>query len=222
MAEKITMKALLREETGKNNMRRLRRNGLLPGIIFGRSGETTQVSLSPKELERIVNSEHGFNTIFTIDVEGVKQSPQVMIKDYQLDPVTHDFLHVSFYRVHMDRAIEVDVAITTFGVAPGVKDQGGTLDFVMREIKVECLPGDIPDTIMIDVSQMNIGDHVRVENLAIPEKVKVLEDPESVVLLLAAPRKVEVEVTAEEAEAAAEAAEAAEAGGAEEEEGKEE
>jgi large subunit ribosomal protein L25 len=206
MAEKITMKALLREETGKNNMRRLRRNGLLPGIIFGRS-ETTQVSFTPKELERVIYSEHGFNTIFTLDVDGAKQKPQVMIKDYQVDPVTHDFLHVSFYRVHMDRAIEVNIPINATGVAPGVKDQGGTLDFVMREIKIECLPGDIPDAITIDVSNMMIGDHVRVADLAIPEKIKVLDDSDSVVLLLAAPRKIEEVVVTPEAAAAAEVAE---------------
>ncbi|HUX07023.1 MAG TPA: 50S ribosomal protein L25 [Acidobacteriota bacterium] len=211
MAEKITMNAQLREETGKNKMRRLRSSGLLPGIIFGRSGETTPVSFTDKELEKIIHSESGFNTIFTLDIEGETQKPLVMIKEYQLDPVTHNFLHVSFYRVHADRLVEVNVAITTRGVAPGVKDEGGTLDFVMREVKVECLPGDIPESFVVDISKMIIGEHVRVEDLDIPEKVKVLEEPEAVVLHLAPPRKVEEVVEAEEAEEAAEAlAEAAE------------
>jgi len=210
------MKALLREETGKNKMRRLRSSGLLPGIIFGRSGETTPVSFSNKELEKVIHSESGFNTIFNIDIEGEEQKPLVMIKEYQLDPVTHDFLHISFFRVHADRLVEVNVAITTEGVAPGVKDQGGTLDFVMREIKVECLPGDIPESIPVDISDMVIGEHVRVEDLIIPDKVTMLEESEAVVLHLAPPRKIEEELVEEEAaeeaaEAPAEGAEEAEA-----------
>ncbi len=218
MAQEITMKAMLREETGKNKMRRLRSSGLLPGIIFGRSGETTPVSFSNKELEKVIHSESGFNTIFNIDIEGEEQNPLVMIKEYQLDPVTHNFLHISFFRVHADRLVEVDVAITTVGVAPGVKDQGGTLDYVMREIKVECLPGDIPESIPVDVSKMVIGEHVRVEDLTIPDKVTVLEESEAVVLHLAPPRKIEEEVAEVEEEAAEVPAEGAEEAEAESEE----
>jgi large subunit ribosomal protein L25 len=227
MSEKLTLHAQLREETGKNKMRRLRRSGFLPGIIFGRSGETVQVSFEVRELEKIIHSETGFNTIFGVDVEGGKQKAptQVMIKEYQLDPVTHDFLHVSFYRIHMDRLIEVNVPIATVGVAPGVKDHGGTLDFVMREVQVECLPGDIPESIVIGVSTMMIGDHVRVSELEIPDKVKLLEEADAVVLHLAPPRKVVEEVPEVEEEVEVEAAEeeeeeAPEEGAPEEESGK--
>lgn len=223
MAKRITVLARLREETGKNAMRRLRRHGLLPGVIFGRSGITTMVSLDPRELDKVIHSETGFNTLFDIDVEGQKDDgkTRVLIKQYQLDPVTHSFLHVSFYRIHMDRVVEVRTPIAVDGVAPGVKDQGGTLDHVMRDILIRCLPGDIPEAIRVEVSDMEIGDHVRVSDLDIPENVEILEEADAVVLHLAPPRKevepVVAEEVAAEVEGAEEAEEAAEEKPAEEE-----
>lgn len=213
MAEKITLAARLREETGKNAMRRLRMNDQIPGVIFGRSGITHSISLESRELEKVIHSETGLNTVFTVDVEGLKKdnNPHVIIKDYQLDPVTHDFLHVSLYRIHMDRLVEVRIPVVAEGVARGVKDQGGTLDHVMREVLVECLPGDIPDAIHVDVSSMEIGDHVRISELGVPKDVKILGDTEAVVLHLSPPRKVEVVAEVEEEEVAEEAEEAEEA-----------
>ncbi len=212
MAKQITVLARLREETGKNAMRRLRRRGLLPGVIFGRSGITTMVSLDPRELEKVIYSETGFNTLFDIDVEGQKDDgkTRVLIKHYQLDPVTHSFLHVSFYRIHMDREVEVRIPITAEGVATGVKDQGGTLDYVMRDILIRCLPGDIPDATHVEVTDMEIGDYVRVSELDIPEGVEVLEEADAVVLHLAPPRKVVEEVAVEEVAAEVEEGEEAE------------
>ena len=193
MAKQIVMKARLREETGKNEMKRLRSKGDLPGIIYGRSGETVQVAFTTRALENIIHSDTGFNTIFGIEIDGLKQEEPtpVMIKEYQLDPVTHDFLHVSFYRVHMDRLYEVSVAVNPVGVAPGVKEQGGTLDIILREIRIECLPGDIPESIDVDLSSLRIGDQVRVSDLAVSDTIKVLEDHEAVVLHVIAPRKAE-------------------------------
>ena len=211
MAKRITVLARLREETGKNAMRRLRRQGLLPGVIFGRSGITTMVSLNPRELDKVLHSETGFNTIFDIDVEGQKDDGEirVLIKHYQLEPVTHSFLHVSFYRIHMDRELEVRIPVAADGLAIGVKDQGGTLDYVMRDVLIRCLPGDIPDATRVEVSDMEIGDYVRVSDLDIPEGVEILEEADAVVLHLAPPRKVveEEEAEVEEAEEAEEAEE---------------
>jgi len=219
MAQEIVMQAQLREETGKNEMRRLRKSGLVPGIIFGRSGETAQVSFEPRELDKVIHSEAGFNTIFTIDVEGLKEDNkrQVLIKEYQLDPVTHNFIHVSFYRVRADREIEVNIPIVTEGEPVGVKDQGGSLDIVMRDIQVRCLPGDIPESIHVNVTGLHIGDQVRVSELTIPDKVELLEDTDAVVLHCVPPRKVAVVEEIEEEEEAAEE-EAAEAGEEETEE----
>jgi large subunit ribosomal protein L25 len=220
MSEKYVMQAWLREETGKNAMRRLRKKGLLPGIIFGRSGETTPVNFNPKDLEKIIHSETGFNTIFTMDVEGLTKDNlrQVLIKEYQVDPVTHNFIHVSFYRVRMDRKVEISVPIIADGIPIGVKDQGGTLDHTMREIEIRCLPGDIPDAIHINVGQMKIGDHVRVSELSIPGGVQVMEDPDNVVLHVVPPRKVVEAVPAEEVAEGEEAAAPEEGGEPAEEE----
>lgn len=208
MAKEILMNAQFREETGKNEMRRLRKRGFVPGIIFGRSGETTPVRFETAELEKIIHSDTGFNTIFSIDVDGVKKDRkrQVLIKDYQLDPVTHDFLHVSFYRIHMDREVEVRVPVVAEGEAHGVKNQGGTLDHTMREIQIRCLPGDIPEGIHVGVEHLHIGDYIRVNELEIPDAVEVLEDVDGVVMHLAPPRKVVEEVVEEEEVAEEEAA----------------
>ena len=217
MAKEILMQARFREESGKNAMRRLRRTGDVPGVIFGRSGETTPITFSARDLETIIHSDTGFNTIFTLDVDGLKKDNKrkVLIKDYQLDPVTHNFLHVSFYRIHMDRVLEVRIAVIPEGEAPGVKEQGGTMDHIMRDIHVKCLPSDIPDAVHVDVSKLRIGDIIRISDLEVPDTVEILEDPDGVVVHVVPPRKVvveveeEVEVAAEE-EAAAEAEEAAE------------
>lgn len=191
--ENITLTAQAREETGKNAMRRLRRAGLIPGIVFGRSGDTVQVKFDPKELDKVVHSESGFNTIFIIDVDSDngENKPNVIVKDYQLDPVTHKFLHVSFFRIHMDRVMEFRVPLVADGQAPGVKDQGGVLEIVNREIDVECLPADIPDAFHVDISEMEIHDVVRLKDLTIAENVSLLLDPEAIALHIVLPKKIE-------------------------------
>lgn len=207
MAQTFTLNATHRSESGKNAMRRLRKAGNVPGIVFGRSGETTPVSFNPKELLKILHSDSGFNTIFTLNVEGADKplSPMVIVKEYQLEPVTHNFLHVSFYRVRMDRLMEVEIPIQVVGISPGVKNEGGTLDLVMREIEVRCLPADIPEHITVDISNLHMNDTVRVKDLDIPEKVEVLEEEEGVVLHISPPKKVvEVVETEGEGEAAGE------------------
>jgi large subunit ribosomal protein L25 len=214
MAKKHELNAELREERGKNAMRRIRKAGLAPGIIFGRSGETTPVTFSPGDLEKIIHSESGFNTLFNVKIKGEKANPMVIIKEYQLEPVSHDFLHVSFYRIHMDRLVEVDIPIHAHGVAHGVKNQGGMLDQILRELHVECLPGDIPEAFSIDVTPLHLHDSVHIRDLEIPEGVKVLDEMDAVILQVIPPKRVvveEVEEELEEAEVAEEGEEKAEA-----------
>lgn len=204
MAQNLVLNATFRTDSGKNAMRRLRKAGSVPGIVFGRSGETQPVSFNPKELLKILHSDSGFNTIFTINIEGADKplSPMVIVKEYQLEPVTHSFLHVSFYRVRMDRLMEVDIPLQVVGVSPGIKNEGGILDLVMREIAVRCLPADIPEHVTVDISSLHMNDTIRVKDLPIPEKVEVLEEQDAVVLHISAPKKVVEEVPVEgEAEA---------------------
>lgn len=199
--KKKILKAELREESGKNAMRRLRKGGYAPGIVFGRSGETTPVKFRPRDLEKLLHSRSGFNTLFTIEVDGAKEAnPMVIVKDYQVEPVSHEFLHVSFYRVHMDRLMEVEIPIHTVGIAPGVKDQGGILELIMRDLTVECLPADILESITLDISKMLIGDAVRVGDLELGDKIRILAEDEQTLLQVIPPRKVVVEVEAVEGE----------------------
>jgi large subunit ribosomal protein L25 len=209
MAAKIELKTTYREETGKNAMRRLRKTGSIPGIVFGRSGETTPVQFPVRDVEKILFSESGFNTIFKLSVDGAKKEefPMVIVKEYQVDPVTHNFLHISFYRVHMDRVIEVNVPVHTIGVSPGVKNEGGNLDMVMREIHVNTLPANIPESIEIDISELVINSAVRIKDITFPEGVEIDLDPEAVVLQITPPRVAEETTEDEEGEEGIEAAE---------------
>ena len=125
--------------------------------------EATPIAVAPKELSRILHSESGANTLITLTLDG--ESHRVMVKEYQLDPVSHGLLHADFYKVAMDKAITVTVPIVLRGESPGVKQQGGLLDFVHREIEVECLPRDIPEHIEVDVSNLMLNQAIRLREL---------------------------------------------------------
>lgn len=161
-----TLAAATRNTRGKNEARRLRRAGRLPAIVYGGTPvESQSVEVDPKALWRILHSESGVNTLVDLQVDGSALG-QVLIKDIQHDPTTDNLLHVDFYRLAMDKAVTVTVPVTLSGEAVGVKQQGGLLDFVTREIQVECMPADIPEHIDIDVRELTIGDGVRVRDVA--------------------------------------------------------
>lgn len=178
-----TLNVKYRPESGKNAMRRIRRAGGTPGIIFGRSGLTTPITFKVRELEELLHSaKKGLNTLFAISVDGEKKEeiPMAMIKEYQLEPVSHNFLHVSFYRVHMDRLMQFAVPIVTKGISIGVKDMGGHMEVIQREITIECLPGDVPVNYVVDVSKMKLNDTFTVGDLGLPDNVTYtgeLDDP---------------------------------------------
>lgn len=161
-----TLAAATRETRGKNEARRLRRAGRLPAVVYGGAPVRSQaVEVDPKALLRILHSESGFNTLVDLEVDG-SASGQVLIKDVQHDPVTDNLLHVDFFRPAMDKAVVVTVPVTLRGEAAGVKQQAGLLDFVTREIQVECMPAEIPEHVDVDVSELMIGDGVRVRDVA--------------------------------------------------------
>jgi len=161
--------AIKRTTKGKNEARRLRAAGRLPAVVYGaqKIGDAPapeSVSVDPKPFLRILHSASGFNTLITLKVDG-GGSARVLAKNVQLDPVTHHPLHADFYRVNMDRKILVTVPITLKGESRGVKVDGGVLDFVHREIEVEVLPANIPDSIEVDITNLGIGDSVHVRDL---------------------------------------------------------
>jgi large subunit ribosomal protein L25 len=204
MAE-IVVVAQGRTEKGKNVNRRLRTQGLIPGIVYGAAKKSVAVAVSPKEITTILRSASGENTLFDLELEGKRR--KVILKEFQLEPVKGQILHADFYEVALDRVIEVKVHVELQGTPVGVKVQGGILDFVTRELEVECLPRDIPEKIVVDVSGLELGKHLRVSDLKAPEKVKVLTEPDVVVVHVVVPRAEEVAVVAEVAPEVAAAAE---------------
>ena len=201
MAE-IVISATNRADRGKNAARRLRRRGLVPGIVYGGKGENLAVAVDPKALQRVLRSEAGRNAILKLSIAD-HGSTNAILKNWQVDPVKESFLHADFYRIAMDVAIRVTVPIHVVGEARGVKVDAGILELVIREIEVECLPGDIPERIALDVSDLGINQSLRVSDVPIPAKVKVLQAADQVVVHVVA-------VKEEEAAPAAAAAPAAE------------
>jgi large subunit ribosomal protein L25 len=202
------LEAIKRDRFGKNEAGRLRREGHVPSVLYGgatdeASRQATPIAVSPKELSRILHSESGANTLITLKLGG--DSWRVMVKEYQLDPVSHQLLHADFYRVAMDKALQVTVPIVLRGEAPGVKQQGGLLDFVHREIEVECLPTDIPEHVEVDVSGLMLGQAIRLRDIVESVKWKPVTEADVMIVHVVAP-KAEAEPVPE-AEAAAAPAE---------------
>jgi large subunit ribosomal protein L25 len=185
--EQITVQSNVRELKGKGPNRRLRVAGKIPAVLYGHKSQNMALEVDPKDIFKILHSDSGENTIFQLQVPG-KEKINCLIKEYQLEPVSHRLLHADFYEVAMDEVLEVDVPLEVIGEAYGVKTEGGLLDIVHRELRVECLPGDIPENIEVDVTELKIGDHIRVKDLKISEKIKILDDPETVVVAVEHPR----------------------------------
>ncbi len=189
MAE-IVISATNRADRGKNAARRLRRRGLVPGIVYGGKGENLAVAVDPKALQRVLRSEAGRNAILKLSIAD-HGSTNAILKNWQVDPVKESFLHADFYRIAMDVAIRVTVPIHVVGEARGVKVDAGILELVIRDIEVECLPGDIPERIAVDVTDLGINQSLRVSDVPIPAKVKVLQAADQVVVHVVAVKEEE-------------------------------
>jgi large subunit ribosomal protein L25 len=190
----IVIEAERRNPGGKNVNRRLRRAGKIPAVIYGRGREPAPLTVSPEAVKDILYSESGRNTIFAVSLDGGQTN--VMVKEYQLDPVRGNLIHADFLEIAMDRLLELTVNVEIVGEAEGVKRDGGLMDIVTRSIEVECLPSDIPESIKVDVAHLKINDYIRVKNLPENPKVKILTDPEVVIVTIVPPIKEEVPVEA--------------------------
>ena len=162
-----TLQAEKRDGRGKNEARRLRASGRIPAVVYGtEKNKATEIAVDPKMLLRILHSESGVNTL--IGLEGLSdggRDARVLVKEYQLDPIDHKLLHADFYQVAMDKTLTLTVPVTLKGEARGVKQQGGIVDFVNREIEIEVLPADIPESIVVDISELMLNQGVRVRDL---------------------------------------------------------
>jgi len=197
----FTVEGKIREERGKNAARRTRRGGEIPAILYGGKKDALALSINAKQLSRILRSESGHNTIFTVKVTDGKEE-RAMLKDWQVDPVNGALLHADLLRIAMDVRMRVSVPVRTFGEPQGVKVQGGIFETVTREIEIECLPSDIPEEIKVDVTEMLIGKQLRAGDLPLdPNKIKLLTDPQRVIAHVVTLKK-EEEPTPEAAVAA--------------------
>ncbi|MCY4658636.1 MAG: 50S ribosomal protein L25 [Acidobacteria bacterium] len=187
-----------REARGKNHARRVRRAGRVPGVVYGGDTHGGQpVAVDPKELMRILRSESGVNTLIELALDG-GDAGRVLVKEFQLDPISSDLLHVDFYRLAMDKALTVTVPVSLSGEAVGVKLQGGLVDFVTREVQVECMPSEIPEHIEVDVSELRVGDGVRLRDRVEGVAWTPVSDPDTLLVHVLPPK---IEESAEEAEA---------------------
>ena len=196
--------AVKREGRGKNEANRLRAAGQIPGVVYGsrpegKAPEGVSIAVDPKAVLRILHSDSGANTLINLKLDG--NEARVMVKEYQLDPMTHQLLHADFYQLAMDKAITVTVPVLVKGEPKGVKVQGGLLDFVTRDIEVECLPTDIPEHIDLDVSELMLHQSIRVRDLAPDPKWKPITDGETMLVHIVMP-KAEESATAAATEAA--------------------
>jgi large subunit ribosomal protein L25 len=229
--ERIRLEVKPREDAGSAVARRLRANGMVPGVLYGAGKKAHPFTVEERELRRVLTGEHGLHAILDVVFDGQKTAHHAVLKEYQLDPVRPRLLHIDLHEVRLDQVIQTQVAVEPVGESPGVKE-GGALTLVLREVNVEALPMEVPDHLELDISEMTIGDSLRVSDLAVRDGVKLLDDPEAVVATVTPPTKVEEpEVEEEEellegeeaiegegeaeGEAAPEAAEESESGGEE-------
>jgi len=188
-----TLQAEKRDGRGKNEARRLRASGRIPAVVYGaEKGKAVEIAVDPKMLLRILHSESGVNTLIGLQLDG--GASRVLVKEYQLDPVAHRLLHVDFYQVAMDKMLTVTVQVVLKGEARGVKQQGGVVDFVNREIEIEVLPGDIPENITVDITELMLNQGVRVRDIMGNDadgnavKWKATSEPEMMIVHVVAPR----------------------------------
>ncbi|HKE25883.1 MAG TPA: 50S ribosomal protein L25 [Bryobacteraceae bacterium] len=206
MRKDITVAAEVRTSRGKNEARRTRRAGNIPAVVYGAFQEPVSVALDPKEINKIIRSKTGFNTIFNLSIAGGQTTP-VMVVDQQVDPIKGNLLHADLKRIDLSKRIRVTVPVHTTGEPQGVKVQGGLLEIVTRSIEIECLPDEIPESYTVDVSSLMIGQSKRASDVALAGSIKLMSSAESVIAHV-------VTLRAEETPAPAEGAAAPEAGAA--------
>jgi large subunit ribosomal protein L25 len=160
----------------KNAARRVRVRGRIPAVVYGAAEPAVAIEVDPKQIQKILHSDSGHNSIFDLEITGSTAKTKAMIVDWQYEPIKGTLMHIDLKRIALDKAMKVEVPIQLTGTAVGVKVQGGILDLVLREVEIECLPGDIPSHIDLDVTNMSIGDVLRVSDLPHSDKLKFLTD----------------------------------------------
>lgn len=218
MRKEITIAAEPRVTRGKNEARRLRARMRIPAVVYGAGKESVAVSVSPKEIEKILHSSSGVNTIFNLDIQGVESTP-VMVVDWQHDPVKSNLLHIDLKRIDLAKRLHVKVPVHTTGDPRGVKEQGGLYEIVSREIEIECLPEEIPENFTVHVSGLLIGQSLRAGEIPLSGSMTLVSPADLVISHVVATRGSAAEAEAAAGEAAAAEPEVVKKGKKEEEGG---
>jgi len=198
--ERIKLVVKPRETSGTRDARRLRRDGFVPGVLYG-SGHPRPFFVEERDLRRALTGGHGLHAILDVVLDGQSKEHHAVLKEYQLDPVRSSLVHVDLHEVRLDRPIQAQIAIDVVGESesPGVS-KGGVVQIALRELNVEALPMEMPDRVAVDVSLLDLGDIVRVSDIAQPENATILDDPDATVATVAVPRVLAVEEVVEEVE----------------------
>ena len=189
--EKVILKADIRETSGKSSAKGLRKKDMIPAIVYKGGKDALRLQLAVRDLEGILHTKAGENVIVTLKIAGsdVKAKDRtVLIKEIQREPIRNLILHVDFNEISLTEALKVNVPLAAHGEAAGVKADGGTLEHVMWELQVECLPTSIPEKISVEVSTLKIGDAIYVKDIKAPEGVKILTDPELIAMIVKPPK----------------------------------
>lgn len=180
MRKDITVAAEVRTSRGKNEARRTRKAGQIPAVVYGAFQDPVSIAVNPREILKIVRSNTGYNTIFTLAIQGGESTP-VMLVDRQVDPVKNTLLHADLKRIDLTKRIRVSIPVSTEGEPAGVKVQGGLLEIITRAVEIECLPDDIPEHFIVDVRELMIGQSKRASDIALSGSMKLTSAPETVI-----------------------------------------
>jgi large subunit ribosomal protein L25 len=205
--EEIFLEIQPREETGKAKIKVLRRQGLIPAVVYSQGKKTEVIKVVSREFLRLIHQHRAGSVIINLKMKGEAKKLKdcaCLIKEIQYDPVKGDVVHVDFNQISLTKALKVNVAVVTKGVAIGVKADGGVLEHILWEIEIECLPTEIPKEIEIDVTNLKIADAVHIRDIKVPPGVKILNDPGAIIVSVAPPAKEEIAVTPVEGEEKAE------------------
>jgi len=180
LRNEITVAAGVRTSRGKNEARRTRKAGQIPAVVYGSGQDPVSVAVNPREITKIIRSATGYNTIFTLAIEGGESTP-VMLVDQQVDPIRGHLLHADLKRIDLTKRIRVTVPVHVEGEAKGIKLQGGMLEVITRAIEIECLPDEIPDGFTIDVTEMMVGQSKRASDVPVTGSMKLVSAPDTVI-----------------------------------------
>ncbi len=196
--KQVTLSAIKREKTGKEFCKKLRKQGLIPAIVYGSRFQPLPIAIKSSELESILIKHKGETVLFNLQlINGESSKIQAILKEYQIHPITDKIIHIDFVAIHEKETIIIDVPLEFLGKPIGIS-KGGILEILLHELTVECLPSDIPDKIAIDISNLDIGDVLHVKDIKVPEGIKIVDDPEETVATVLVEAKEEVEETVEE------------------------